>query len=558
MTADPVPPNPLPPDSLPPDPVPPDTAPWRRLDPRMLAVTPLSGVIRLLPVVVILLLTGRGDVVGRLWIPLGIAVLLVAGGVVRWRTTQYRITDERVELHTGWLRRQRRSVPRDRIRTVDLTAKLLHRLFGLSVVQVGAATGGALESSGLSLDAVSKAEADRLRRELLDRPRADVPAAPAPPPGEELARLRWSWLRFAPLTFSSLAGIGAIGAAGFNLFDDLGVDPRDLPPVDDAAQRLTTAPLWLGIAVLALALLVLAVVGAVLLFAERWYDYRLTREVTADPGAGTGGALRVKRGLLTRRSLSVSEQRLRGAEVVEPLLLRAGRGAQCRALSTGLSRDAQGGALQPPVPRAEAHRVAALALREHPAEATLAPLRRHPRAALQRRLTRAVGPAAAIVVLAFAVGWAVPLPWLGPASLALLPVAALLALDRFRALGHELTARHLVARQGSVQRRTVALQRDGVIGWTFRQSVFQRRAGLVEVEAVTAAGAGGYTVLDVSAPDGVALADATVPRLLTPFLISGVSVERQPCGRGHPGGPAGRENAGEHSGQRRDGDDGAE
>ncbi|MHA6628855.1 PH domain-containing protein [Pseudonocardia sichuanensis] len=494
-------------------------APWRRLDPRMLAVTPLSGVIRLLPVAVVLLLTGQGDVVGRLWVPLGIAVLLVAGGVVRWRTTRYRITDERVELHTGWLRRQRRSVPRDRIRTVDLTAKLLHRVFGLSVVQVGAASGSASESSGLSLDAVSKAEADRLRRELLDRPRADLPAAPAPAPGEELARLRWSWLRFAPLTFSSIAGIGAVGAAGFNLFDDLGLDPRELPPVDDAAQRLTTAPLWLGIAVLALALLVVAVVGAVLLFAERWYDYRLTREAAADPDAAPGGTLRVKRGLLTRRSLSVSERRLRGAEVVEPLLLRAGRGAQCHALSTGLSRDAQGGALQPPVPRAEAHRVAALALRGHPEEVTLAPLRRHPRAALQRRLTRAVGPAAAVVVLAFAAGWAVPLPWLGPASLALLPVAALLALDRFRALGHELTARHLVARQGSVQRRTVALQRAGVIGWTFRQSVFQRRAGLVEVEAVTAAGAGGYTVLDVSAPDGVALADAAVPRLLTPFLV---------------------------------------
>ncbi|WP_343938307.1 PH domain-containing protein, partial [Pseudonocardia zijingensis] len=177
----------------------------------------------------------------------------------------------------------------------------------------------------------------------------------------------------------------------------------------------------------------------------------------------------------------------------------------------------QGGVLEPPAPRAETHRVAGLALREHPELATLAPLRRHPRAALQRRLTRAVGPAAALVVLAFAAGAAVPLPWLGPASLVLLPTAVLLALDRYRNLGHELTVRHLVTREGSVQRRTVALQRTGVIGWTFRQSVFQRRAGLVELEAVTAAGAGGYRVLDVSAPDGVALADATVPGLLTPF-----------------------------------------
>ena len=162
--------------------------------------------------------------------------------------------------------------------------------------------------------------------------------------------------------------------------------------------------------------------------------------------------------------------------------------------------------------------MASVALREHPELATLAPLRRHPRAALQRRLTRALLPAAALVAIAFALGLTVPIPWLGPSSLALLPVGALLALDRYRNLGHQLTVRHLVTRHGSVQRRTVALQRAGVIGWTFRQSVFQRRAGLVEVEAITAAGAGGYTVLDVAAPDGVALADATTPHLLTPFL----------------------------------------
>jgi putative membrane protein len=490
----------------------PDGAPWRRLDTRMIAVTPLSGALRLLPVAVLLLVTRQGDAVGRLWVPLGIALVLVIAGVVRWRTTQYRITADRVELHTGWLRRQRRSVPRDRIRTVDLTSRLVHRVFGLSVVQVGAASGSSGDSAGLALDAVSKTEADRLRRELLDRSAAITPERPAPAPVDELARLRWSWLRFAPLTFSAIAGSGAVFAAAFNLFDDLGVDPRDVPGVDDAAHRLTAAPIWLGVLVVSGVLVVVAVIGSLLLFAERWYAYRLTREATAE-----GGALRVRRGLLTRRSLSVSERRLRGAEVVEPILLRAGRGAQTRALATGLSRDAQGGALQPPAPRAEAHRVAAVALREHPGLATRAPLRRHPRAALRRRLTRALLPAAALVSIAFAVGLIVPIPWLGPASLVLLPAAVALALDRYRNLGHQLTARHLVMRQGSVQRRTVALQRAGVIGWTFRQSVFQRRAGLVEVEAVTAAGAGGYPVLDVAAADGVALADATTPDLLAPF-----------------------------------------
>ena len=106
----------------------------------------------------------------------------------------------------------------------------------------------------------------------------------------------------------------------------------------------------------------------------------------------------------------------------------------------------------------------------------------------------------------------------GVASLVLLLAAAWLAVDRYLSLGHALTARHLVTRLGGLRRRTVALQRDGVIGWTIRQSVFQRRAGVVTAEAVTAAGRGGYLVLDIAADDAVALADAVTPELLTPFL----------------------------------------
>jgi putative membrane protein len=494
------------------DAAPPDTTPhsapaadvpWRRLDPRMLVVGPLTNLAQLLPVVVIVLLTGRSGGLDQVAYAVGGAAVVVLAGVVRWRTTRYRITDERVELHTGLLRRQRRSVPRDRIRTVDLTASLVHRVFGLSVVQVRSATGGgstADRSGRMDLDAVSTAEAERLRRLLLDRATV-TPATPAP--ATELARLRWSWLRFAPLTVSSLAGVGAVVGAAFNLFSELGVDPRDVGAVSDTARALRTAPLAVGVAVVAAALLAVAAVGSIVLFAERWYAYRLTRE--------PDGSLRVLRGLLTRRSLSVSAERLRGAEVVEPLLLRAGRGAQVRALSTGL-REGGSGALGPPAPRAEAHRLAAVALQAAPAEVTRAPLTAHPRAALRRRLTRAVLPAAVVVAAVWTVDARA-----GLVALTLLPAAALLAVDRYRGLGHARTAHHLVTRTSGLRRRTVALQDSGVIGWTFRQTVLQRRSGLVTAEAVTAAGRGGYPVLDADSADAVALADATTPGLLTPF-----------------------------------------
>jgi putative membrane protein len=64
----------------------------------------------------------------------------------------------------------------------------------------------------------------------------------------------------------------------------------------------------------------------------------------------------------------------------------------------------------------------------------------------------------------------------------------------------------------------VALQRSRVIGWTVSQSFFQRRAGLVTVTATTAAGSGGYPVIDVTTAEGLAVAEQAVPGLLTPFL----------------------------------------
>ena len=502
-----------------------DTVDWRRLDVRMLVVGPLTNLSQLVPVAVVVLLTGRPGDPRQVWYAVGGVVVVVLAGAVRWRTTRYRVTADRVELHTGLLRRQRRSVPRDRIRTVDLTASPVHRLFGLSVVRVRAATGGGTavdRNGGTDLDAVSTVEAERLRRTLLDRA-AVAPAAA--PPAVELARLRWGWLRFAPLTVSALAGVGAAAGAVFNLFLSLGVDPRDVGVVAQTARWLRSMSLRSGVEVVAAVLLVVAAVGAVVLFAERWYGYRLTRE--------PDDSLRVHRGLLTRRSLSVSADRLRGAEVVEPLLLRAGRGAQVRALSTGL-REGGSGALGPPAPRAEAHRVAAAALRAAPSEVTGAALRPHPRAALRRRLTRTVLPALAAVVVAFAVDVDA-----GLAALALLPAAVLLAVDRYRGLGHARTAAFVVTRTAGLRRRTVALQADGVIGWTFRQSLFQRRAGVVTAEAVTGAGRGGYPVLDADPADAVALADATTPGLLTPFLPDGSAAAPRARAGPRPEDPAG-------------------
>ncbi|GAA4977185.1 PH domain-containing protein [Pseudonocardia tropica] len=543
----------------------PDEVGWRRLPGRMLLVGPATALLRLAPALVVLVLFGAGSGNStQVWIAGAAVVIAVAVGVVRWRTTRYRITDERVELHSGLLNRQRRSVPRDRIRTVDLTAPLLHRLVGLSVVKVGSGQSGS--DAGLDLDAVTTAEAERLRRELLARPdpargpaaaadgtgadRTGVhgngagedgaggagadgagadgagadgngaagdgasvgPADPVDPAGEELDRIDWSSLRYAPLTVGSLAAIGALAGAGWNVLNETGLDPRSLPGADAVAGELSAAPVWATVLVAVGLLLLVMVAGSIVLFVERWWDYRLSRE--------PDGTLRVRRGLLTKRSLSVSEQRLRGVTVSEPLLVRAlGGGAQAGALTVGLAgedTDSGGGALGPPVRRAHAHAVAATAARAT-GPVTDGPLRAHPPRARTRRLVRAVGPALVPAAALGVLAWFDAAVWPVVVGVALVMLAVPLALDRYRALGHRLDERYLVARHGSLLRTTTALRRDGVIGWRVRQSLFQRRAGVLTLEATTAAGGGAVQVLDLDPADAVALMAAVTPDAVAPF-----------------------------------------
>jgi putative membrane protein len=62
------------------------------------------------------------------------------------------------------------------------------------------------------------------------------------------------------------------------------------------------------------------------------------------------------------------------------------------------------------------------------------------------------------------------------------------------------------------------LQRSGIIGWNVQQSWFQRRAGLATLVATTAAGHQAYAAIDIPESQAIALAEAAVPGLVTPFL----------------------------------------
>ena len=114
--------------------------------------------------------------------------------------------------------------------------------------------------------------------------------------------------------------------------------------------------------------------------------------------------------------------------------------------------------------------------------------------------------------------WSGAPSWLGLAALVTIPLAVILAVDRYRSLGHALAGSFLVMRAGSFNRRRDMLACDGIIGWNLRQTLFQRRAGLATLTATTAAGRQRYAVTDLPLTMALPLADRALPGLLTDFL----------------------------------------
>ncbi|MEV4248248.1 PH domain-containing protein [Streptosporangium canum] len=227
--------------------------------------------------------------------------------------------------------------------------------------------------------------------------------------------------------------------------------------------------------------------------------------------------------------MTLEEQRLRGVEIAEPLLLRRGGGAYTYAVATGMGTVEEeisvsnSSALLPPAPLNEAHRVAAAVLREHTCPTASIRLVPHTRHALTRRLrlAAATGLLTGGVLITLGVLLTqvlVHIGWLS--ALVVWTAGTLFAVDAYRNLGHGVTGRYLVTRHGSLKRRTIALRRDGVIGWNVTQWRWHRRSGLCRVTATTAGGRGAYHVKDVLLPEGLRFADEATPGLLSQFLVT--------------------------------------
>ena len=132
-------------------------SPREQVSPRARLMWTCTGLLRFLPLAVLLALGGGPWhwFTVQLWWWAAFAVVVVAyvGVVPQWRYLVHRweVTDTAVYTQTGWWARERRIAPMSRVQTVDHREGAVARLFGLATVRVTtASSAGALTIEGLA------------------------------------------------------------------------------------------------------------------------------------------------------------------------------------------------------------------------------------------------------------------------------------------------------------------------------------------------------------------------------------------------------------------------
>lgn len=494
-------------------------APWERLSWRMLLVDPLGSLTRLAPLFLISLWLGSNR--SNYWFEFIVISLVVVAGVLRWLSTSYQVGRTHIVLKKGFFSRQVVTVARNRIRSVDTESDLFHRVMRVSIVEVGTGRSDAGKSGAerFRLNAIDTALVEPLRDELLKHRRALDPNLSLEDEeqwgsrfGEDIARWRVTWARFAPFSFIGFGVLLSMWLITWQM-GDMHSRIMDLALVEGTIDWLDSLGEPYAVVGKGIAIWFVAGVLGIITYAIRYGKYALTER---------GSVLYVQNGILRRKHQALDKARLRGVEIRVPVYLRMLGGGRLEPIMTGTKKGAAASTLLPQAPLKDVRRVATRIVGDE--IPVTVRLRRHPWKATRRRITRGLLPfwivAGLFILIRIDSGPSadVWVYWGIPAALVFF---LLLSFDRIRQLGHALLPDMLVTSHGSWAAKRTVLESDGIIAWTVSQSVFQRSAKVATVTAATPAGAGGYSVMDMDADEAWALAEALTPGITDVWQYEG-------------------------------------
>ncbi len=397
---------------------------------------------------------------------LGIAVVGVvvtfALGIARWQTTTYTITPGALHYRSGLLSPDDVVVPIERIQAVDTIAGPVQRLFGVTGLHVQTPGGG--DDGDVVLSALSAADAAHLRAALGHADEAATEEDRHP-----YRQLSTRSLLLTALTAPQLTVVLPVVGAAFGVLQDgnlAGSGEAEVNNINSFGEAATI------IIILLVGAWVLSFLGAIVAFA----GFEVER---------AEGRLRLRRGLLQRRAVSVPVGRIDGVQIVESPLRRPFGLVTLRLEVTSLGgRETAARTLYPLLPRRDVPDLLATLLPE--LSGSLAIADRPPARARRRYVTWPLAAALAASALLIIL---LPAAW--PAAPVLVVLAILSGLDAYNIAGlrlHETEPRIIVRARRRGSRVTLIARRRRLQELELTRSPLQRRAGLASIHLEVARG----------------------------------------------------------------------
>lgn len=401
-------------------------------------------------------------------------VIYIAFAVLHWLRYRYYVYNNELRVEHGVLTSKKSYIPLERIQSVQTTAGIVHRIFGLVKLEVQTAGGGS--KAEVILPAISLEKAEQLEKVLklrsVHNSGEDSLTDPSPLQEKSLSR---KGLIIAATTSNGLGVVLAGAGAFISQLDDL--IPEDISArMGEAVNAYAHQGIiiWiLGALFILIIAWLISMLGTVLSMG----GFVITREEDR---------LVVKRGLLEKRQVSIPLKRIQAVKIVEGVLRQPFGLVTLHVVSAG-HRDESGAdaLIFPLLPKKQVKDFLQTFVPEFNIEQEMMPLAE---AAKNRYRLIYTVPAllAAIALCIF-----VPYGFIG----FILPIAGfLLGVQQFKDAGWSVKGEQMIVRHRIIGRITYLVPRRRVQSVELLQNPLQRRKGLSAFNVQLASSLGGTSV----------------------------------------------------------------
>lgn len=390
--------------------------------------------------------------------------VISSGAFVSWKTFTYAIDETQILIEHGLFIRSKRSIPKERIQSLNESEDIIHRLFGLVKLQIDTAGGSGPE---LVLRAIAKKEAENIRKELarsIERNEVSDEAIPFPYHIFRLSRRRL-------LFYAATSGtVGIVLSAALGLY--LEIDDYFSLPIR-LSDFYSKSPAFYA-SILSLTACMVWLIGMLIVY-QKYYNFQVVRQQEN---------LIITRGLFEKQKLILPLQRVQAVRIEENLVRQLFRVATIRLVSAGGQGDDHEEMKLICFPLVKTSELSFIFKHFLPDFEIHSSLQRLPRRACKRYMFCSVFPVVVFSLAAYYV------PFIRYALPFLFSVCFWLGYRRYKDAGWRIAKQQLIFRFRRFGRNTVLVKRNRIQSVSVQKTMLQEHAFLCTIKVYAKSGIG--------------------------------------------------------------------